>query len=274
MSEAMSRRNVLVKGAAAVAAVGIAGTAGKAFGDVQPIMSTLPYFIGDGFANGEYVLPPLPYAYDALEPHIDKDTMTLHHDKHHKAYVDGLNKTLKELDTLRSAPGEINVSALSGLEEDLTFNGSGHILHSIFWKTMAPNAGAGVQQQLPAVSGGGEPGPALTAALNKNFGSVEAFRAQFSKVAAGVKGSGWAILAYEPLGDKLIVQQVKQHDMQTVFGVVPILPLDVWEHAYYLKYHNVRADYVKAWWNVVNWNAVESLYTAANISSPQTPKKG
>jgi Fe-Mn family superoxide dismutase len=199
-------------------------------------------------------LPPLRYAYDALEPHIDKETMTLHHDKHHKAYVDGLNKTLKELAAVRATGGEINVSALTGLQEDLSFNGSGHILHCLFWSTLAPNAG-------------GEPAAAVTDALNKNFGTVDAFRAHFSKAAAGVKGSGWAVLAYEPVGDSLIVLQVKQHDLQTVFGAVPLLPLDVWEHAYYLKYHNVRADYIKAWWDVVNWPAVEAAYGAARRSA-------
>jgi Fe-Mn family superoxide dismutase len=192
----------------------------------------------------------LPYAYDALEPHIDKETMTLHHDKHHKAYVDGLNKTLKELAALRDAGGEINVSALTGLQEDLSFNGSGHVLHSIFWYTMAPGAG-------------GEPGAVLADALTKSFGSVEKFRAHFARAAAGVKGSGWAMLAYEPVADSLIVLQVKQHDLQAMFGATPLLPLDVWEHAYYLKYHNVRADYVKAWWEVVNWPAVEAAFGSA-----------
>jgi Fe-Mn family superoxide dismutase len=263
MSDVPTRRDVLTRGAMAMAAAGLAGTAGEAFGQAAganaPKPATLSDFISDSFANNEYALPPLPYAYDALEPHIDKETMTLHHDKHHKGYVDGLNKTLKELAALRSAPGEVNVSALTGLEEDLTFNGSGHILHSIFWKTMAPNAG-------------GEPGGGLAAGLKNDFGSVEAFRAQFSKAAAGVKGSGWAILAYEPLGDKMMILQAKQHDLQTVFGIVPLLPLDVWEHAYYLKYHNVRGDYVKAWWNVVNWPAVESVWVAARATSPNAPK--
>jgi Fe-Mn family superoxide dismutase len=263
MSDEPTRRNVLSRSAMAMAAAGLAATAGEAFGQAgganAPKPASLADFISDSFANGEYVLPPLPYAYDALEPHIDKETMTLHHDKHHKAYVDGLNKTLKELDALRSAPGEVNVSALTGLQEDLTFNGSGHILHSIFWKTMAPNAG-------------GEPPTQLAEELKKDFGSVEAFRTQFSKAAGGVKGSGWAILAYEPLADKLIVLQAKQHDLQKVFGVEPLLPLDVWEHAYYLKYHNVRPEYVKAWWNVVNWPAVQSLWLAARSASPNAPK--
>jgi len=203
-----------------------------------------------GFKDGAYVLPPLPYDYAALEPAIDAETMHLHHDKHHQAYVDNLNKTLKAL----AEPGaDANPALLSGLEEDLSFNAGGHLLHTIFWSIMAP----------PSSGGGGDPTGARADALTKDFGSVEAFKTRFSKVAAGVKGSGWAILAYEPVGDRLLVTQAKQHDMQLVAGAIPLLPLDVWEHAYYLKYHNVKAEYVKAWWSVVNWGAVGSALAAA-----------
>jgi superoxide dismutase, Fe-Mn family len=252
MSNTFTRRDLLSQTvpALAVAAISASLLSSSASAQENTAASPVDAALAAGFKDGAYALPPLPYAYDALEPHIDKETMTLHHDKHHKAYVDGLNKTLKELAALRDAGGEINVSALTGLQEDLTFNGSGHILHSIFWATMAPNAG-------------GEPGAGLAQALSSSFGSVEKFRAQFSRAAAGVKGSGWAMLAYEPVADSLLVLQVKQHDLQTVFGVTPLLPLDVWEHAYYLKYHNVRADYVKAWWDVVNWPAVEAAYGSA-----------
>jgi Fe-Mn family superoxide dismutase len=209
----------------------------------NPVLASLM----QSFKDGAYTLPPLPYAYDALEPSIDEATMKLHHDKHHLGYVNGLNATLKGLAEIREAK-EPNANLLTGLQESLTFNGSGHVLHSIFWGVMAPKAG-------------GEPGGAIAKAIAKDFGSVDAFRAQYSQVAGGVKGSGWAILAYEPLGDTLMILQVKQHDLQTVFGAVPLLPLDVWEHAYYLKYQNMRADYIKAWWNVVNWPAVDAFYT-------------
>lgn len=257
MSNAFSRRDLLAQTMPTLAVAGlVAGVAGVFSSDAlaqdnTPAAATslAPSWLDGAFKDGEYVLPPLPYAYDALEPHIDQETMTLHHDKHHKAYVEGLNKTLKELAAVRAAGGEINVSALSGLQEDLSFNASGHFLHCVFWTSMGPNAG-------------GDPSGDLADAITKSFGSVEAFRAHFGKAAAGVKGSGWAILAYEPVGDSLIVMQVKQHDLQTVAGVVPLLPLDVWEHAYYLKYHNVRAEYVKAWWNVVNWPAVATAYGA------------
>jgi len=198
----------------------------------------------DAFKDGEYVLPPLPYAYEALEPHIDAETMHLHHDKHHQAYVTNLNKTLKELAAADAAGAVPAAPLLSGLQEDLSFNAAGHLLHTLFWKTMGPGAG-------------GEPQGALADALAKDFGSVAAFRARFAAVAGGVKGSGWAVLAYEPLAGRLIILQVKQHDLQLAPWAEPLLPLDVWEHAYYLKYRNVRGEYVKSWWNVVNWPAVD-----------------
>jgi Fe-Mn family superoxide dismutase len=212
--------------------------------------NSLPVTTGAGFKDGAYVLLPLPYGYDALEPTIDAETMRLHHDKHHKAYVDGLNKSIKELAALDAAGGPGNPPLLSGLQEDLSFNAGGHLLHTLFWSIMAPKTG-------------GEPPTALADALTRDFGSVDAFRTRFSHVAAGVKGSGWAVLAYEPLGDRLMVLQVKQHDLQLAPGAVPLLPLDVWEHAYYLKYHNVRADYIKSWWNVVNWPAVEAVLASS-----------
>jgi Fe-Mn family superoxide dismutase len=204
--------------------------------------------IGQSFAGGQYALPPLPYAHEALEPHIDAETMRLHHDKHHKAYVDNWNKTNHILAELRAAK-EIDQVKLNALQEDLTFNASGHILHSVFWATMAPNAG-------------GEPSGAFAEVIAKDFGSFAGFKAHFSKAAAGVKGAGWAVLVYEPVGDALAVLQVRNHDLQGIWGSDPLLPLDVWEHAYYLKYKNARADYVAAWWNVVNWKAVGDTYAA------------
>lgn len=252
MPERMSRRDIMTKVVPVIAAAGTLAFCRDAIGaDAGPAtQNALTPALASAFADGQYVLPPLPYAYDALEPHIDKETMQLHHDKHHKAYVDGLNKTLKALAEMRAAGAETNVSALSGLEEDLSFNAGGHILHTIFWSSMGPNAG-------------GDPKDVLGETIAKQFGSIEGFKNQFSKVAGGVKGSGWAILAYEPVGDQLMVLQAKQHDLQLAAGATPLLPLDVWEHAYYLKYHNVRADYVKAWWNVVNWPAVNEAYVAA-----------
>jgi Fe-Mn family superoxide dismutase len=246
MSEAksFSRRDLVLSALPAAGAVGgLLGGAGLfadsavLAADASAVFNPVKALLVESYKKGTYTLPPLPYAYDALEPHIDAETMKLHHDKHHQAYVDGLNKTLKAMGDLRAAGGEINAPLLTGLQEDLTFNGSGHLLHSIFWATMS--------------------------SITKQFGSFAAFKAQFTKAGASVKGSGWAILAYEPVGDNLMVLQVKQHDLQTVFLAVPLLPLDVWEHAYYLKYHNVRADYIKAWWNVAHWPAVDAAYQAA-----------
>ena len=259
MSEtnSVSRREVL---RSALPAAGVvSGLLGGALSTSTVLAADAVYnpvksLLAESYKNGAYTLPKLPYDYNALEPHIDAETMKLHHDKHHQAYVDGLNKTLKALADLRAAGGEINTALLTGLQEDLTFNGSGHVLHSIFWATMSSQ-------------GGGQPSGALGEAITKQFGSFAAFQAQFSKAAASVKGSGWAILAYEPIGDALLILQVKQHDMQTVFSAMPLLPLDVWEHAYYLKYKNVRADYVKAWWNVANWPAVDAFYQSSRKSA-------
>lgn len=250
MQAELNRRDVLTRvlpaiGVASVMAAmpalaaDVAAPSDNAAGPVQALLAA-------AFKDGQYVLPPLPYEYDALEPHIDAETMHLHHDKHHQAYVTGLNKALKDL----AAGGEANAPLLSGLQEDLSFNAAGHVMHTIFWATMSPHAG-------------GEPDGTLAEAIKKDFGSVEAFRTQFSRVALGVKGSGWALLAYEPIGQRLIVLQIKQHDLQLPAGAVPLLPLDVWEHAYYLKYRNVRADYVKAWWSVVNWPAVSAALALA-----------
>ncbi len=211
---------------------------GRGNSPADPVLAAF----GAAFENGQYKLPPLPYGYDALEPYIDAETMRLHHDKHHQAYVNGLNHALKELGP-NSAAESPSPPLLSGLEEDLSFNAGGHLLHTLFWSVMAPKSG-------------GEPQGDLADALTHNFGSVDQFRTRFASVAAGVKGSGWAILAHEPVGDRLMILQLKQHDLQLAPWAAPLLVLDVWEHAYYLKYHNVRGDYVKAWWNVVNWPAV------------------
>lgn len=249
MNDAMSRRQLLGNSIAAAGALAPAVLlAAEPQVDAQRTGSPIARAIGASFKDGRYTLPPLPYAYEALEPHIDAQTMTLHHDKHHLAYVNGLNATLKAMAELRGKES-IDQTALNALQEDLTFHGSGHVLHSVFWATMAPNAG-------------GAPKGQIGDAIAKQFGSFDAFKAHFTKAAGGVKGSGWAILAYEPVGDNLVVLQVRNHDLQTIFGVQPLLPLDVWEHAYYLKYQNARAKYVEAWWNVVNWPAVEDAYIA------------
>ena len=197
--------------------------------------------------KGEYLLPPLRYEYNALEPHIDEQTMRLHHDKHHLAYVNGLNDALAKLQQARESG---DVSLVQNYSGKLAFHGSGHLLHVIFWENMSPK-------------GGGEPKGALAKAMNSAFGSFEKFVTQFSAAANQVEGSGWAILAFEPLGKKLVILQAEKHQNLTQWGVIPLLALDVWEHAYYLKYQNRRGDYVKAFFNVINWEDVAKRYQTA-----------
>lgn len=194
----------------------------------------------------EFTLPDLPYDYAALEPHISGRIMELHHDKHHATYVKGANAALEQLAAAREAGDLANVNKL---EKDLAFNLGGHVNHSIFWTNLSPE--------------GGEPAGELKDALDEHFGGAEKFREQFSAVALGVQGSGWAVLGYEQLGGNLTTFQLFDQQGNVPFGVTPLLMLDVWEHAYYLDYQNVRADYVKAFWNIVNWeNVAERLATA------------
>jgi len=250
MNDSISRRDVLTRTLPGLALAGaMAGTPLAVMADATAETHAAGP-LATAFKDGAYVLPPLPYAYEALEPWIDAQTMHLHHDKHHQGYVNGLNNTLKALAAFNDPATPENAALLAGLEEDLSFNAGGHLLHTLFWRTMAPNAG-------------GEPPQLLADALAREFGSVASFRTRLARVAAGVKGSGWAVLAHEPMADRLLVMQVKQHDMQLAATAVPLLALDVWEHAYYLKYQNVRTDYVKAWWNVVNWPEVEASLVAS-----------
>ncbi len=206
--------------------------------------------------SGPYTLPALPYAYDALEPHIDAETMRIHHDKHHQAYVDNANRLLAghpELAKLSPEELILNIpKAPEEMRQGLINNVGGHINHSLFWKMMAPNAG-------------GPPTGAIAAALTKNFGSFENFQKLFNEAAAKRFGSGWAWLVENPDGSLEILSTPNQ-DPTILLGRKPLLGLDVWEHAYYLKYQNRRTDYTKAWWNVVNWDFVNEL-----LASPSKP---
>jgi Fe-Mn family superoxide dismutase len=199
-----------------------------------------------GFANGEFVLPPLPYPYEALEPHIDAATMKLHHDIHHASYVKGANKALSELAAIA---GGGDPALVKHWERELAFHGSGHTLHTIFWNNMDPNSG--------------QPAPDLAAAIDRDFGSLDACKKLFSAAAGAVEGSGWAVLGYLPLASRLFILQAEKHQDLAVQGIVPLLVIDVWEHAYYLKYQNKRADYIAAWWNVVNWRDVSARFALA-----------
>ncbi|WP_066527964.1 superoxide dismutase [Corynebacterium bouchesdurhonense] len=195
-----------------------------------------------------YELPELPYAYDALEPHISAEIMQLHHDKHHATYVAGANAALDALEAERN--GEANPDRLRALSKNLAFNLGGHTNHSIFWKNMAPNAG-------------GNPTGEIAEAIDRDFGSFEAFKKQFSGVATGLQGSGWAVLGYDHIAGRLIIQQLTDQQGNVSVDFTPVLMLDMWEHAFYLQYKNVKADYVEAWWNVVNWADVNERYAKA-----------
>lgn len=200
-----------------------------------------------------YELPPLPYPYEALEPYIDEQTMHLHHDIHHKGYVDGLNKAEGELAKAREAN---DFSLVKHWEREAAFHGSGHILHAIFWTNMAP-AGNG---------GGGTPQGALAQQIDKDFGSFDKFKAQYMAATTAVEGSGWGILAWQPLGRKLVILTAEKHQQLTQWGAVPLLVLDVWEHAYYLKYQNKRGEFVKAFFNIVNWADVAARFEKAQAA--------
>lgn len=195
-------------------------------------------------------LPKLDYAYDALEPHIDAQTMELHHSKHHAAYVKGLNEAEQELAKARSAN---EFPLIQHWSRRAAFNGGGHFLHSIFWKSMMP-AGKG---------GGGDPKGALLKKINEDFGSVAAFKGQFAAAANAVEASGWALLHYRPSDKRLLILQAENQHKLSPWGTEVILGIDVWEHAYYLKYQNRRADYVTAWWNVVAWDRVAERLDSA-----------
>lgn len=196
-------------------------------------------------------LPPLPYPYDALEPYISAETLHLHHDKHHLAYVNGLNQAERMLAEARARK---DFSLIRYLERELAFNGSGHILHSIYWTNMAPGS-------TPM------PGPVTQGCILEAFGSHETFRQQFSAAANAVAGSGWAILVWNPSWYRLEVLAAEKHEDCTQWGVIPVLVLDVWEHAYYVDYRNRRSDYVNAWWKLVNWPDVERRLVLAQATS-------
>ncbi|MCS0672299.1 superoxide dismutase [Cytobacillus firmus] len=197
---------------------------------------------------GKHFLPPLPYDYSALEPHISGEIMRLHHDKHHQSYVDGLNKA--EV-MLQNARDNNDYSLVKHWSRELAFHGSGHYLHTIFWNNMSPE-------------GGGKPSGALLKEINKYFGSFERFKSHFTEAAKQVEGVGWAILVWSPRARRLEILQSERHMLLTQWDTIPLLVLDVWEHAYYLQYKNNRGDYVKNWWNVVNWNDVEDRYLKAS----------
>ncbi|HIX70223.1 MULTISPECIES: superoxide dismutase [Enterococcus] len=196
-----------------------------------------------------YTLPDLPYAYDALEPYIDVETMHLHHDKHHNTYVTNLNAAIEKHPELGEKSVEDLIADMDQIPEDIRTavrnNGGGHANHSFFWEIMAPNAG-------------GEPTGGIKTAIDEAFGSFADMKAEFKTAATGRFGSGWAWLVVD--GGKLAITSTGNQDSPLMEGKTPIIGLDVWEHAYYLKYKNVRPDYIDAFWNLVNWDKVNELF--------------
>jgi Fe-Mn family superoxide dismutase len=187
-----------------------------------------------------YALPELTYGYDALEPHLSRELLELHHDAHHAAYVKGANDTLEKLDDARH---ERRFDYIGQLEKSLAFNVAGHVLHSLLWKNLTPD-------------GNGSPEGELAAALERDFDGFEAFKEQLTAAAAAVQGSGWGALSWEPLGRRLVVEQVYDHQGNTGNATVPILVVDMWEHAYYLQYRDKKAAWLEAFWELVNWKDV------------------
>ncbi|MBT5398158.1 MAG: superoxide dismutase [Micrococcales bacterium] len=197
-----------------------------------------------------YTLPDLNYDYAALEPHISARIMELHHSKHHQAYVTGANAALAAMEEARATD---NFGNLPKLQKDLAFNLGGHVNHSIFWKNLSAE--------------GGEASGELLAAIAEYFGSYEAFTKHFTAAAMGIQGSGWAYLAWDSLGNRLVIGQLYDQQGNLAMGNIPLLMLDMWEHAFYLDYQNVKADYVKAFWNIINWDDVAKRFESVKANS-------
>lgn len=195
----------------------------------------------------EYTRPDLGYDYAALEPSISGRIMELHHDKHHQTYVNGANQALEQLAEARD---KNDFGTINQLQKNLAFNLAGHVNHTIFWENLSPE-------------GGDKPEGELAQAVEEFFGSFDGLRAQFTAAALGIQGSGWAILAWDSLGEKLIIEQLYDHQGNLAAATVPLLLLDMWEHAFYLDYQNVKADYVKAFWNIVDWADVAERFSRA-----------
>lgn len=196
---------------------------------------------------GHHTLPPLPYEYDALEPYISREIMRLHHDKHHKSYVEGLNKAEKMIDKWSKSK---NSGMLRHWLREQSFHGSGHFLHTIFWMNMSPR-------------GGGKPEGELLKRIKTDFGSFERFKKSFSEAAQSVQGNGWAMLVWEMRSGRLAIHTTERHHMFALWDVIPLLVLDLWEHAYYLQYKTDRTNYIENWFHIINWKNVAERYEKA-----------
>ncbi|QTA91195.1 superoxide dismutase [Desulfonema magnum] len=238
MENSCTRREMMKGIGAATMALGLEGIMSSAYA-----ADTSSKEIKKAVQGGECKLPPLPYPYDALEPHIDKQTLEIHHDRHHAGYVKKFNIALKKLAEAR-ASGDF--ALIKHWSKELAFNGSGHALHSLYWANMSPEGGA--------------PEGELLENINKSFGGADKFKSQFMAATKAVEGSGWGILAYEPYMGQLVILQAEKHQDLTIWGAIPLMVCDVWEHAYYLKYQNKRGDYVANFCKIINWKEVEKRY--------------
>ena len=243
MDHPVSRRTIVKGLGLATLAAGLDSFSGSASAETKVnVDKTL-----DSGGGSAYALPPLPYAYDALEPVIDSRTLELHHDKHHAGYVTKFNLALDKLIEARSKD---DFSMIKHWSRETAFHGSGHILHSLYWKSMSPKPEK-------------KSANALVKAIKADFGGIKPLKKQFQAAAAAVEGSGWCVLAFEPMGRRLMVLQVEKHQDLCVWGAIPLLVCDVWEHAYYLTYQNRRAEYVENFMTIVDWPAVGRRYEKA-----------
>lgn len=250
MDHDLSRRNA-IGGIAALGALGLSGSG--ALGTQPKVRPArfVPTEMGYDPQKQEFVLPDLPYAYNALEPVIDEQTMRIHHDKHHAGYVNGANAAIAKLNEYLWQGGD--PALIQHWERQLSFHMGGHINHTLFWAAMKPES----------EGGGGKPEGNLLAQIEKDFGTYNAFMEYFTSAATKVEGSGWGWLVYEPASRRLMVLQMQNQQDMMFASAVPLLGIDVWEHAYYLKYQNRRADYAKAFMRIVNWEEVSRRYEAA-----------
>ena len=207
-------------------------------------ISSLSAAVAADDGAGNHSLPELPYAYDALEPVIDEQTMRLHHDKHHAGYVKGLNNAEKKLTEARASG---DYSLIKHWEREVAFHGSGHILHAMYWKNLSPD-------------GGGEPDGMLSQAIRESFGGFSKYKDHMIAATLTVEGSGWGVLAYQPMFESLVILQAEKHQNLTQWGAIPLLVIDVWEHAYYLKYQNRRSEYVENIFKIIDWKDIEARF--------------
>jgi len=248
----LSRRKFISAGGLSLAA--LAGGASLNAGSHQHASSSASTDTSSLFdipldSEGNYLLPPLKYSSDALEPMIDRKTTELHHGIHFESYRVGLNNTSKAMAQARE---DDDYGTINQLQNNLAFNGAGYFLHHVFFAGMS-------------APGSTKPSNWLKTRIGKEFGSMDKMKAHFSATSGGVQGSGWGILGYQPVGNKLFILQVEKHQLATLWNFVPILALDVWEHAYYLNYQNRRGDYIKNWWDIVDWEVAEARLRAAEL---------